>query len=111
MHFYQATTPKMFYKRLLFIATSIAFLFQVTDAADNDIPGQYIVYYKEDADRIATNQRLFFSSGIASSESFHVVHELKKGIAVAGITDEQYQELKQDKSVERVVPVSIFVEE
>ncbi len=97
---------KMFYQQFFFLATSIAFLFQATYATD--IPGQYIVYYKEDADRIATNQRLFSSSESASSESVRVVYELEKGIVVAGVTDEQHQLLMQDKAVERVVPVSIF---
>lgn len=94
---------------LIIVALSTVFLFETVDAVNKDtiIPEQYILYYKEDADRIATNQRLFFSSGIASSsESFRVVHELKKGIAVAGITDEQYQELIKDKAVEKVIPVS-----
>ncbi|GAX29196.1 hypothetical protein FisN_28Lh025 [Fistulifera solaris] len=92
----------MFYQQFFFLATSIAFLFQATYATD--IPGQYIVYYKEDADRIATNQRLFSSSESASSESVRVVYELEKGIVVAGVTDEQHQLLMQDKAVERVVP-------
>jgi hypothetical protein len=78
--------------RHLFITINILHLLCVAGAVDEDaiIPGQYIVYYKEDADRIATNQRLFFSSGIASSDSFQVLQELELGIAVTGITDEQY---------------------
>lgn len=72
------------------------------------IPNQYIVFYKKNADAAAANERLFFSpdSSVASSEDFRVVHELRKGITVAGITDEQYEVLLRDPSVEKVIPVS-----
>lgn len=72
------------------------------------IPGQYIVYYNDDAERSSTIERLFFSStsAVASSESFRVVHELNRAIAVAGISEEQYEALKQDKSVQKIIPVS-----
>ncbi|GAX29195.1 hypothetical protein FisN_28Lu053 [Fistulifera solaris] len=80
-----------------------AFLWPATHAQEK-IPGQYIVFYTPDADRIATNERLFFSNTIASSDSFQVLQELEQGIAVTGITDEQYQEILQDKSVESVIP-------
>ncbi|GAX25555.1 hypothetical protein FisN_28Hu023 [Fistulifera solaris] len=82
-------------------------------AAKDEIPGQYIVFYKQDADRIATNERLFFSSSsssssssgsIASSDSFQVLQELEQGIAISGITDQQVQEILQDKSVESILP-------
>lgn len=64
---------------------------------DNDmIPGQYIVFYKKNADRtFATQQR----------RPFRIVLELRKAVAVAGISDEQYKELLQDPSVEKVIPV------
>ena len=80
-------------------------------AANNDvqvIPGQYIVYYNEDADRSATNERLFYSteSTVASSDAFRVVRELNSAIAVAGIGEEQYQLLKEDKGVKKVIQVS-----
>ncbi|GAX26484.1 hypothetical protein FisN_23Lh009 [Fistulifera solaris] len=69
------------------------------------IPGQYIVYYNEDADRIATNERLFFSSEstVASSDSFRVVRELQRAIAVAGISEEQVEVLTEDKGVKKVI--------
>jgi hypothetical protein len=72
------------------------------------VPGQYIVYYNEDADRTATNERLFFSSEstVASSESFRVVRELQKAIAVAGISEELVAALKEDKGVKKVIQVS-----
>jgi hypothetical protein len=72
------------------------------------IPNQYIVFYTTDADRVATNERLFFSSDstIASSDSFSVVHEMDRAIAVTGISDAQYEELAQDPSVAKVIPVS-----
>lgn len=77
-------------------------------AANAIIPNQYIVFYTKDADREATNERLFFStnSAIASSDSFSIVHEMDKAIAVTGITtEEQYQALVQDPFVEKVIPV------
>jgi hypothetical protein len=72
------------------------------------IPNQYIVFYTPDADRAATNERLFFSSNssIASSDSFSVVHEMDRAIAVTGISDAQSEELAQDPSVAKVIPVS-----
>lgn len=72
------------------------------------IPSQYIVFYKKDADPVASSERLFFSanSSIASSEDFRVVQEMSEAIAVAGISDEQYEMLREDPSVENVIPVS-----
>jgi hypothetical protein len=72
------------------------------------IPNQYIVYYEKNADPVATNERLFFSSdsSVASSEDFRVVVEARRAIAIAGITDKQYQELLQDPAVAKVTPVS-----
>jgi hypothetical protein len=64
------------------------------------IPGQYIVFYKRKADRpslaTAQQQRL----------PFRIIRELRKAIAVAGMDDEQYQQMLQDPAVEKVVPVS-----
>lgn len=93
---------------LFLVATSQQVRAQTTDTSGKAIPGQFIVYYKDDAEESATNKRLFFSpeSTVASSESFHVVRELRKGIAVAGINDEQVQTLKKDKSVKKIIPVS-----
>ena len=98
-----------FSSRILFFVLTAVLLFYANGAADDDaiIPGQYIVFYAKNTDRIATNERLFFSSSISSlDDSFQVVHALEDGIAVAGITDEQYQELLLDESVEKVIPVS-----
>lgn len=93
---------------LLFFA-SVAFKLARSQASENDlIPGQYIVYYAEDADRASANERLFFSptSAVASSsESFHVVRELKHAIVVAGIHDEHYQVLLKDPGVTKVIQV------
>lgn len=77
-------------------------------AAAPVIPNQYIVYYNKNADRAATNERLFFSptSSVASSESFRVLHQMHKAIVVAGINEEQVQELLKDPSVLKIVPVS-----
>ncbi|GAX13400.1 hypothetical protein FisN_9Lh013 [Fistulifera solaris] len=70
------------------------------------IPNQYIVFYTLDADRAATNERLFFSSNssIATSDSFSVVHEMDRAIAVTGISDAQSKELAQDPFVAKVIP-------
>lgn len=75
------------------------------------IPNQYIVYYKKNTDRVATNKRLFYSptSSIASSNAFSVVHQMKKAVAVKGINEEQYQQLLQDPSVDRIIPVRTHV--
>lgn len=94
---------------LLLLCISTASKFVRSQASENVqlIPGQYIVYYADDADRTSTNERLFSStSAVASSESFQVVRELKSAIAVAGISDEQYQILKDDKTVKKVIQVS-----
>lgn len=99
-------------KRFLFLSViALSLRLRCVRAIDDEpvaVPKQYIVFYKKDADPVITNERLFFSpdSSIASSEDFRVVHEMRKAIAVAGISDEQYQELIQDPSVEKVSPVS-----
>jgi hypothetical protein len=95
----------------LFLFLFVVFPFHGVNAAKKEpqlIPGQYIVYYNEDADRTATNERLFFSSEstVASSDSFRVVRELQRAIAVAGINEEQVEVLKEDKGVKKVIQVS-----
>jgi hypothetical protein len=95
--------------KTFFFLSSIALLCsRCLCSIDDAIPNQYIVFYKKNADAAAANERLFFSpdSKVASSEDFRVVVELREAIAVAGISDEQYQELLQDTAVEDVIPVS-----
>lgn len=97
----------------LFLILSLAVLLRLRCVyAENEadvVPNQYIVFYAKDADIVATKERLFFSpnSSIASSDDFYVLHEMRKAIAVAGISKEQYQELIQDPSVETVIPVRV----
>lgn len=103
------TIMRAFSSRILFFVLTAVLLVHATVATDDNaiIPGQYIVFYAKNTDRIETNERLFFSSSIESlDDSFQIVQELEDGVAVAGITDEQYQDLLQDESVEKVIPVS-----
>ena len=96
---------------LIFLISTCICVHAIDDnsTAANIIPHQYIVFYTQNANREETNERLFFSSNstIASSDSFSIVHEMEKAIAVTGITtEEQYQSLLQDPSVQKVIPVS-----
>lgn len=70
------------------------------DFIDMIIPGQYIVYYKQNVDRNAAKQRLF-----SSASPFRIIRELRKAVAVAGINSAQYQKLLQDPAVAKVVQV------
>lgn len=105
-------------KQFLYLSLVIALLQagRFVVRAENEsaaIPNQYIVFYKKDADPGVTSERLFFSanSSIASSDDFRVVQEMREAIAVAGISDEQYEVLRQDPSVENVIPVSARADE
>lgn len=96
---------KRSFRSLLFF---LVLALQLHGAHAQKIPGQYIVYYKDNVDPTAANERLFSSeSAVASSESFHIVLELKNAIAVAGINDEQYQVLKEDEAVKKIIQVSV----
>ncbi|GAX26535.1 hypothetical protein FisN_23Lu119 [Fistulifera solaris] len=73
------------------------------------IQGQFIAHFKKDNDPNQANERLFYpyTSTVASSESFRVLHEYKNAIVVTGISEEQYQQVKEGKAVENIIQVSM----
>lgn len=77
---------------------------------ESEIPGQYIIFFKEDSDKVATQDRLFeHAEQRQESQSPQILLELRQGIAVQGLTEEVAKEWANDAAVARIVPVCISV--
>jgi hypothetical protein len=75
---------------------------------ESQISGQYIVFFTEDSDKVATQQRLFArAEQQQESQSLQILAELRQGIAVDGLTEDVAKEWENDSAVARVVPVSV----
>ncbi|GAX15429.1 proprotein convertase subtilisin/kexin type 9 [Fistulifera solaris] len=74
-------------------------------SGESQIPGQYIVFFNEDSDKVAAQQRLFArAEQQQESQSPQILTELRQGLAVDGLTEEVAKEWENDSAVAKVVP-------
>ena len=93
----------MIFFPFLLLAVTISFC-----DGESEIPGEYIVFFTDDSDKMATRERLFArAEQQQESQPPQLLMELRQGIAVEGLTEEVAREWENDEAVAQVVPVSI----
>ena len=75
---------------------------------DGRIPGEYIVFFADDSDKEATQERLFtHAKQQQESQPPQLLIDLRQGIAVQGLSEDVAREWENDAAVGRIVPVRI----